>query len=118
MDINGDGKKNKALLVDASDGRNLVVLTRSGCGYEAYVVAARIGNMGLYCRHGHAVVQAEALGEKKEEHATPGAFVEQKQPEGASVAYSWNGSGFTEVWISDGFQSGRPRLDMTTSPEE
>lgn len=100
-DINGDGNLDIALLLENLTGRQLIVLLKTTNGHDGYVVAKDKPGMNLSCHLGKTLTRSMALSEDKKTYTTPGAYLELTLPEGSSVAYFWNGSGFTEVWTSD-----------------
>jgi hypothetical protein len=103
LDLNNDNEPDLALLVEASKGRELIVLMKTSSGYNAYVVSRDKPDMNLSCHLGKSVVETTAGTGKVtgKVYKTPGAYIQLKQPEGSSVVYFWNGKGFTEVWMSD-----------------
>jgi len=103
IDLNNDGEADIALLVETIRGRELIVLMRFTSGYNAYIVSKEISGMYLSCHYGKSVKETSAGKGKKERkvYKTPGAYLALTRPEASSVAYFWNGKGFTEVWTSD-----------------
>jgi len=101
VDLNNDGSTDIARLADTAEGRILIILMKTNEGFQKHVVTKNFEGMSLRCRLGKTVAASEATPEKNKEYETPGAYIELKQPEGASVAFFWNGSGFTEVWTAD-----------------
>lgn len=101
IDLNNDGSTDIVLFVESISGRDLIALLKTKSGYDKYIVAKNIDNMFLRCRFGKTVTCSKAICENNIIYTTPGAFIELKQSEGASVVYFWNGHGFTEVWTSD-----------------
>lgn len=101
MDFNDDGQPDTALLVETLLGRELIVLIRSDKGYDAYILSKDKPNMYLSCHFGKTVEESKALSNDVKIYKTPGTYLKLHQPEGASVVYFWDGSGFREVWITD-----------------
>lgn len=103
LDFNNDDESDIALLVETLRGHELIVLTRSGEGYNAYVLSKEASNMHLSCHFWKFIKETSAgKGEKEgRTHKTPGTYIKLAHPEGSSAAYFWNGSGFKEVWTSD-----------------
>jgi hypothetical protein len=103
IDLNGDDKSDIALLIESVRGRELIVLLRTDNSYDAHLISSNVGeNMFMSCHFGKTIRGiADSAGSKDVVCETPGAYVELYQPEGASVAYYWNGSEFKEVWLSD-----------------
>jgi len=103
LDFNNDGQADIALLVETVRGRELIIMLRTKEGYAAYEVANVPPLMHLSCRFGKSLKEAPAgrKGTEARTHRTPGAYIRLNQPEGASIAYFWNGKAFTQVWTSD-----------------
>jgi hypothetical protein len=103
IDLNGDNELDMAMLVETVRGRELLALIKTSQGYNSYVVSLDKPDMSLSCHYGKTVTETLAgKGNKpRKSYATPGAFISLNQPEGSSVAYFWNGKGFTEVWTAD-----------------
>lgn len=100
IDFNADGQPDLAFLVETLLGRELIVLIRTDKGYNSFTVSKGRPNMYLTCHFGNTVRQSTALGDAKV-YKTPGTYLKLHQPEGASVVYFWDGSGFKEVWTTD-----------------
>ena len=104
LDFNNDGESDIAFLVETLRGRELIVLIKTNKGYIAYQLAKVSSSMHLSCHFGKFVKETAAGKKGKTEgriYKTPGTYIQLTQPEGSSVVYFWNGSGFTEVWTSD-----------------
>ena len=101
VDINNDGMSDIALLVETSAGRQLIALLKTTNGHDGYIVSMDKPGMNLSCHLGKTLTRSRALNEEKKTYITPGTYLELTLPEGSSVAYFWNGHGFTEVWTSD-----------------
>jgi hypothetical protein len=104
VDLNNDNNLDIAILIETlSKEWQLIVLMKSVDGYKSYLVSKNSPNMYLSCHFGKTINETAAGEGKKEQkiYQTPGTFLKLSQPEGASVAYFWNGDGFTEVWTSD-----------------
>lgn len=103
FDFNNDDEPDIALLVETIRGRELIILMKTVSGYNAFVVSRGKPNMYLSCHFGKSVIETSA-GKGKgtgKVYKTPGTYIQLTQPEGSSVVYFWNGSGFKEVWTSD-----------------
>jgi hypothetical protein len=104
IDLNSDREADIAMLVETVRGPELLALMKTAKGYNTFVLSTGKQGMYLNCRYGDTVME-HPLDQKKTDaertHKTPGTYLVLSQPEGASVAYFWNGSGFTEVWTSD-----------------
>ena len=101
LDINKDGNPDIAILVETVSGREAIVLVRNENGYNSFLVRGNSQNMLLSCYSGNSIQETQAGKGKGKVYKTMGTYIKLVQPEGASVAYFWNGSGFTEVWTSD-----------------
>ena len=104
IDLNGDSESDVALLVETVRGRELIVLLKAAAGYSAFVLATDKPSMYLSCHLGKTVTETVAgLGHKTmgKVYQTPGAYLELSEPEGARLAFFWNGTGFQEVWTAD-----------------
>ena len=104
IDLNGDNVSDVAMLVETSRGRALIVLIKTAEGYNAFVLSRDKPNMYLSCHIGKTITETTAgPGHNKsgKVYQTLGAYLQLFEPEGASVAFFWNGSGFSEVWTAD-----------------
>ncbi len=101
LDLSADGKPDLVLLLETSRGRELLVLLALESGYEAYLLSRDKAQMQLSCRFGTTLQETRTGRALGRVFQTPGAYVELRQPEGAAVAYFWDGNGFREVWTSD-----------------
>lgn len=103
MDLNGDSELDMVILVETVRGRELLALIKTPQSYNSYVVSQNKPDMYLSCHYGKTVTETLAgKGNKhRKSYTTPGTFISLIQPEGSSVAYFWNGTGFTEVWTAD-----------------
>lgn len=100
MDFNGDNQPDIAFLFETIFGRELIVLERTDKGYNTFVVSKGRPDMYLSCHFGKTVKESKGLDGGKT-YKTPGTYLRLHQPEGASVIYFWDGSGFKEVWTAD-----------------
>ncbi len=103
LDLNNDNEPDIAILVETIRGRELIVLMRTGNGYNTFVVARDKANMFLSCHFGKYVKETGAGkgGKSRKVYETPGTYIQLTQPESSSVVYFWTGKGFKEVWTSD-----------------
>ncbi len=101
LDLNGDGKSDKALLIEGLNGRELLALVAKPKGYDTSVVATGKENMFLSCRFGTEVKETLAGTGKGKSYKTPGAYLELVKPESSAVAYIWSNGAFKEVWTAD-----------------
>lgn len=101
MDFNNDNETDIVILTETFFGRQLIVLMKTKKGYNTYVVSKGKSNMQLSCRFGKYLKETVAGRGKGRIYKTPGAYIQLSLPECSSVAYFWNGNGFTEVWTSD-----------------
>jgi hypothetical protein len=104
IDLNGDDEADIAMLVETVRGGELIILLRSGDGYETYVIYCDRESVYLSCSYGKEFVgysDTDTTGESRKTYETPGAYLELYRPEVASRAYFWNGSGFKEVQTTD-----------------
>lgn len=104
IDLDRNGEADIALLVETVRGRELIVLLKTEKGYNTYLVSTDKPTMYLSCSYGNTVrktVAGEGHDSVGQVYETPGAYLELYQPECCSVAYFWNGSGFTEAVTSD-----------------
>jgi hypothetical protein len=102
-DLDGDGNLDLALLIETGKRRELVVLLATASAYRAFVLKRDAEGMDLSCRRGATLKATAAGGEdsRRKVHQTPGSYLQLRQPEGAAVAFYWNGKTFTEVWTAD-----------------
>lgn len=101
IDLNGDQKPDKALLIEGLNGRELLALTAKKGGYDTFVVATGKEHMFLNCKIGSEVKETIAGGGKGKTYKTTGAYLELVKPESSSVAYIWSKGSFQEVWTAD-----------------
>lgn len=104
LDFNNDGESDIAFLVETLRGRELIVLLRAPTGYTAFELSKVTQSMHLSCHFGRSIRETSAGRNDTsagQVHNTLGTYIRLTQPEGSSVVYFWNGSGFTEVWTSD-----------------
>ena len=101
MDFNNDTKMDIAFLTETFFGRQLIVLMKTKKGYNAYVVSKEKSDMQLSCHFEKYLKETVAGRGKGRIYKTPGNYIQLSLPEGSSVAYFWNGNGFTKVWTSD-----------------
>ena len=103
-DLNADGQSDLAILLQNQDKQQLVVLLATNGGYKSYLLRSDTETAWiLICQVGNRVREAGAGPgkHKRRSFKTPGAYLIMSQPEGAAVAYFWNGEKFQEVWIAD-----------------
>lgn len=104
VDLNKDGKKDLAMLVDTKGERKLIVMMKEGNGYKNYVLNKDCKGMELTLVQGDEVAETVAgPGHKKvgKKYKTNGVYLQLAQPEASSVVYFWTGKEFKEVWTSD-----------------
>jgi len=104
IDLDNNGEADVAMLVETVRGRELIVLLKKEKGYDSYLVSSDNPAMYLSCSYGNSVsetVAGEGHDSVRQVFETPGAYLELYQYECCSVAYFWNGSGFTKVVTSD-----------------
>jgi hypothetical protein len=103
LDFNNDDVPDIALLLETLRGHERIVLMKTDKGYDAYGISKKVSSMHLSCRFGKFIKETPAgKGEKEgRTYKTPGTYIQLGHPEGPSVAYFWNGSGFKEVWTGD-----------------
>ncbi|MGD2132633.1 MAG: hypothetical protein PVI23_07560 [Maricaulaceae bacterium] len=114
LDWNHDGRGDLAIFAPAAlgaadsrsgeRGHELVVMyeTDEGYGWQRLSESVRWVEPALSCRTGDAVTgTAAGPGDGAQEtFATGGSYIEVAQPEGAVVAYFWDGA-VREVWTAD-----------------
>ena len=101
IDLNGDNKADKALLIEGLNGRELLALIAKAKGYDAFLVSTGKENMFLNCKFGSEVKETNLGSGKGKTYKTPGAYIELIKPESSAVAYIWFKGSFQEVWTSD-----------------
>lgn len=101
LDLNNDGNLDIAISIETSRGKEVIALLKNGNGYNAFVLRSGKSNMYLSCLHGENIYETSAGKGTRKTYKTLGSYIQLTQPEGASVAYFWNGSGFNEVWTAD-----------------
>jgi hypothetical protein len=102
IDLNGDKVADIAMLIESVRGRELVVLLKTEQGYDAFLLEKDVSEkMFLTSDYGKSISGHLDKGGEAVNRETPGAYLELYQPEGASVAYYWDGHGFDGIWLSD-----------------
>lgn len=101
IDLNGDGKADKALLIEGLNGRELLAMIAKPKGYDTYVVTTGKPHMFLNCKFGNSVKEASAETGSGRTIKTPGSYLELIKPESSAVAFIWNKKSFQEVWTAD-----------------
>ncbi|MFH1897406.1 MAG: hypothetical protein ABH886_04095 [Candidatus Desantisbacteria bacterium] len=101
MDFNNDTETDIVFLTETLAGQQLIVLMKTKKGYNTYVISKGKSNMQLSCHFGKYLKETTAGRGKGRIYKTLGAYIQLSLPECSSVAYFWNGKGFTEVWTSD-----------------
>lgn len=101
LDLNGDQKADKALLIEGLNGRELLALLSKAKGYDTHVVVTGKENMFLTCKIGNEVKETIAGGGKGRVYKTPGAYLELIKPESSAAAFFWSKGSFQEVWTTD-----------------
>lgn len=101
IDLNGDNRSDKAILIEGLAGRELIALIAKKKGYDALVVSTGKDHMYLNCKFGNEVKETVAGSGKGKVYKTPGTFLELIKPESSSVAFVWTKGSFKEVWTSD-----------------
>lgn len=103
LDLNNDHWDDRALLVHTTAGWELLVLLKTEEGYDTVVLAQGHSKMLLSCHFGSTLTETSAGRGKRQgrTYHTNGTYLLLAQPEGARVAYYWNGSSFQEVWTAD-----------------
>lgn len=103
LDLTDDGKPDVALFVETMRGRELIVLVKTDKGYDAHLLSQGGSFSKLSCHFGKFLNETLAGKGKQEKkvHKTRGTYIQLAQPEGAKVAYYWDGSKFREVWTAD-----------------
>lgn len=104
LDLDGDGTRDLAMLLETNRGRDLLVLMARGDGYEAYVVRSDVGNLLLTCHWGESVTESPVVAEEGREPQTyeiNGTYLRLTLPESSSAVYFWRDGGFIEAVTSD-----------------
>jgi len=102
LDLNGDGKQDRAILIGSSEELELIVLLKTASGYQGVVVAKRSTPSVLTCQYGGVVRERRNRdGSAGQAIKTPGTYLELSQPEGATAAYVWSKGKFLEAWLTD-----------------
>lgn len=101
LDFNNDNTPDIAILVETVRGVELIVLMRTANGYNTFIVSEGKSNMYLSCHFGKSITEVSTNKNNGKVYKIPGTYIQLTQPEGASVTYFWNKSGFKEVWTSD-----------------
>ena len=101
IDIDNNKTIDLVLLLESSNGWELLVLRRLDSGYKVHQVTTGKTNMNLQCKFGTRVNETRAGKSAGRVHTTNGTYLLLSQPESSSVAYFWKNNGFIEVWTSD-----------------
>ena len=101
IDLDLNGKSDIALLVDNSNGCELIVLMRINEGYKSYLLFANCENMNLSCNYGSTLTETTAGKYKGRKFTTNGTYLLLSQPESSKIAFFWEKNKFQEVWLAD-----------------
>ena len=104
IDLNGDKELDFAEFVGTPEGRMFIVLLKTVSAYDVFVLASDQPNMLMDCHVGDTITEIVAgpgYRTTGRAYPTPGAYIEVFEPDGARVAYFWNGTGFQGVRIDD-----------------
>lgn len=101
IDLNGDQKSDKALLIEGLSGRELIALIANPKGYDTHVVTTGKPHMFLSCKIGNEVTETISGGGNGKVFKAPGAYLTLVKPESSAVAYIWKKNSFQEVWTAD-----------------
>ena len=104
LDLDGDGARDMAMMLETNQSRELVVLMARGDGYEAHLLRHQSGNLLLTCNWGEVVTETPIVAEdvnNPESYEINGPFLLLTLPESASTVYFWRDGGFVEVQTSD-----------------
>lgn len=103
VDLNNDGKHDVSLLIETSEGYQLIVLFSTAKGYDSHIVAKFDSKMNLSCAYGKTL-ESTVAGKGKIDrklYDVNGPYLLLSLPESSAVAYFWNNNGFQEVWVRD-----------------
>jgi len=103
IDLNNDDMLDEVLLIEDEDKIHLQLLVKTKDEYCLMLVTTGKREITLSCKPGLFVrgIKAGQADKDAKVYKTPGAYVKLTQKKGDSVAYFWNGDGFTEVWTDD-----------------
>lgn len=101
IDLNADRRGDIVLLMETVHGEEAIVLMRGDDQYSVHVPSRQRKGLLLSCHFGSSIRETTSGAGTGRQFTTPGAYFKLEQPEGAAVGFFWNGTGFTEVWISD-----------------
>lgn len=97
-DFNHDGLNDVAMVLETSEGQQLMVMMNNGNGYKTHILKKLQSNMVLSCYYDRIVKGTTDKNKEYKEYESSGANIKLKQPEGSAVVFFWNGKGFTEIW--------------------
>ena len=101
LDLNGDKKDDRAMLIGRGNNYDLVVLLQREVDYQGIVLTTRTNPVSLACVYGFTIRERASNPARAKSYRTTGTYLELSQPEGATAAYFWNQGEFREVWLSD-----------------
>lgn len=104
IDLNADKRSDIALSIEDTRGTELVVLLATPDGYSTIVLSrGHSAQTVLGCKFAATVTETVAGPGRPRPRTvrTPGTFLTFSQPEGASIAYVWDGKKFIEVFTAD-----------------
>lgn len=103
MDLTNDAVLDLAFLMETSKGIQLFVLIKIDDAYSSQVLGSYDSNVNMSCRRGDVLYETRAGKGNKQaaKHKTLGSYVLISQPEGAAVAYYFDGDKFQTVWVKD-----------------
>ena len=102
-DFNNDKKSDKALLLEISDGIELIALIAEKSNYQATVLYKGVDkNLFVTCEYIKNIKGSLTQdGNKSKEYLINSFVIRLTQPEGSSSIYYWKNCKFEQVWTSD-----------------
>jgi len=97
IDLDSNGEYDTIVLIERSDGQELIVLMKKENKYIAHILAKGLRNELLATRWGNKEIIKSISGT---EYCINGPYIMLKHPEGPAVIYFWDERIFQEVWIS------------------
>jgi hypothetical protein len=103
IDLDKNGETDLALILESSNGSELIVLMRSEGTYKSYLLFEKCDFMNLSCNYGFDLIETSTgKGKRKERKVkTNGTYLLLSKPESSKIAFYWDNNKFQKIWLAD-----------------